>query len=57
MSQRADQSVDLVYLDPPLNSSQNYNMRYSAEGATAEHRAFRGSWTWDEAAAKRLDAY
>ena len=32
-------------------------MLYSAEGETAQYRAFTDTWTWDEAAAKRFDAY
>ncbi len=28
----ADQSVDLVYLDPPFNSNANYNVLFKAPG-------------------------
>ena len=31
-----DGSVDLVYLDPPFNSDQNYNVLFGAKGG---HRA------------------
>ena len=27
-----DESVDLIYLDPPFNSKANYNILYSTEG-------------------------
>lgn len=47
----ADQSVDLVYLDPPFNSGANYNIIFqpekkSAAKATAQIQAFEDTWTW-----------
>ena len=32
----ADASVDLVYLDPPFNSAQNYNAFFQEKDGTAE---------------------
>ena len=32
----ADESVDLVYLDPPFNSAQNYNAFFQEKDGTAE---------------------
>ena len=53
-----DQTVDLIYLDPPFNSSADYNMLYAADGGgDAQFRAFTDTWTWDDAAADRLSAY
>ena len=53
-----DQSVDLIYLDPPFNSKANYNVLYSSEGGNnAQYRAFTDTWSWDEAAADRFAAY
>ncbi|MCY4060153.1 MAG: site-specific DNA-methyltransferase, partial [Gammaproteobacteria bacterium] len=53
-----DQSVDLIYLDPPFNSKADYNILYSARGgADAQFRAFSDTWAWDEAAADRYAAY
>ncbi len=53
-----DQSVDLIYLDPPFNSKADYNILYSARGgADAQYRAFSDTWAWDEAAADRYAAY
>ena len=50
--------VDLIYLDPPFNSQQNYNMLFSPEGGgDAQYRAFADTWVWDTAAAERLDRY
>ena len=31
----ADESVDLVYLDPPFNSAQNYNAFFQEKDGTA----------------------
>lgn len=46
-----DESVDLIYLDPPFNSNAGYNLLFkSAEGAGAEAdagiQAFDDTWTW-----------
>ena len=59
MGQWDDQSVDLIYLDPPFNSKANYNQLYHTEEADdeAQYRAFTDTWTWDEAARNRLDMY
>ncbi len=48
-----DQSVDLVYLDPPFNSNADYNVLFSEHGekAAAQVRAFTDTWEWDTAAA------
>jgi site-specific DNA-methyltransferase (adenine-specific) len=29
-----DESVDLIYLDPPLNSNRNYNVLFKDESGT-----------------------
>jgi DNA modification methylase len=50
----ADESVDLIYLDPPFNSNQNYNVLFKeqrGERAAAQIKAFEDTWRWDEAAA------
>src|ERR1039458_9187972 len=46
-----DESVDLVYLDPPFNSAQNYNAFFQEnDGAAAasQIRAFEDTWTWNQ---------
>jgi site-specific DNA-methyltransferase (adenine-specific) len=46
-----DESVDLVYLDPPFNSSQNYNAFFQEKDGTAaasQIRAFEDTWTWNQ---------
>ncbi len=49
----ADASIDLVYLDPPFNSAQDFailhGVRPSPRGA-APVDAFGDTWTWGEAA-------
>lgn len=50
----ANESVDLVYLDPPFNSNANYNVlfaEHSGARAAAQVQAFQDTWHWDEAAA------
>jgi site-specific DNA-methyltransferase (adenine-specific) len=50
-----DESVDLVYLDPPFNSKATYNVLFEEQdgtGATAQIKAFGDSWHWDMAAAE-----
>ncbi len=47
----ADESVDLVYLDPPFNSNQDYNVLFKErDGARsgAQIKAFKDTWMWDE---------
>ena len=49
-----DESVDLVYLDPPFNSDQDYNVLFlekDGSRAAAQIKAFGDTWEWDDAAA------
>ena len=44
-----DESVDLVYLDPPFNSNADYNVLFaekSGEKAHAQIKAFEDTWEW-----------
>ncbi len=53
----ADESVDLIYLDPPFNSNAGYNVLFkSASGADADAsiEAFDDTWTWGEASKSAL---
>ncbi len=46
-----DESVDLIYIDPPFNSNQAYNVIFSeADGSSskAQIRAFEDTWHWVE---------
>ncbi|MBA4070999.1 MAG: site-specific DNA-methyltransferase [Gemmatimonas sp.] len=54
----ADESVDLIYLDPPFNSNANYNVLFAAKDghqAAAQIQAFEDTWRWDESAARQFD--
>jgi len=49
----ADESVDLVYLDPPFNSRADYNVLYKDElgdAPPAQVKAFSDFWHWVDAA-------
>ena len=49
-----DESVDLVYLDPPFKSNQDYNVLFAEHGtkSAAQIKAFEDTWHWDEMAAR-----
>jgi len=50
----ADESVDLVYLDPPFNSNASYNVLFAEKSGTkaaAQIKAFEDTWQWDESSA------
>ena len=54
----ADESVDLIYLDPPFNSNRNYNVLFKSEsGADSEAQitAFEDTWHWGETAEATYD--
>ena len=55
--QLEENSVDLIYLDPPFNSKTDYNILYGSSdsnGMPAQVRAFRDTWKWDSAAVERV---
>jgi site-specific DNA-methyltransferase (adenine-specific) len=48
-----DESVDLIYLDPPFNSNRNYNVLFKDESGSeseAQITAFEDTWHWNVAA-------
>jgi len=48
-----DESVDLVYLDPPFNSQAHYNLVFENQkqgSASAQAGAFRDTWMWGDEA-------
>jgi site-specific DNA-methyltransferase (adenine-specific) len=54
----ADESVDLVYLDPPFNSNANYNVLFKAPGgeqSAAQIEAFEDTWHWNDKAEFAFD--
>ncbi|RKZ29493.1 site-specific DNA-methyltransferase [bacterium] len=46
-----EESVDLIYLDPPFNSKRAYNVIFkdkTGEDASAQIHAFEDTWHWNE---------
>jgi DNA modification methylase len=46
-----DASVDLIYLDPPFQSSQDYNVLFAERDGTrsaAQIKAFGDTWEWNQ---------
>lgn len=53
----ADESVDLIYLDPPFNSNASYNILFKSPagaGADASIEAFDDTWAWGPSASAAL---
>ena len=53
-----DESVDLIYLDPPFNSNATYNVLFSQQDGSqsaAQIQAFEDTWRWDENAARAFE--
>jgi DNA modification methylase len=51
-----DETVDLVYLDPPFNSRQDYNVLFAEKDGTraaSQIQAFEDTWEWN-AESKRV---
>lgn len=49
----ADESVDLIYLDPPFNSNASYNVLFKSptgEQSRAQIEAFEDTWHWNDSA-------
>ncbi len=49
----ADESIDLVYLDPPFNSNKNYNILFNSpkgQKSEAQITAFEDTWHWGDEA-------
>jgi len=48
-----DESIDLIYLDPPFKSSQNYNVLFEEKNGSksmAQIKAFEDTWHWSQEA-------
>lgn len=49
-----DETIDLIYLDPPFKSDQDYNILFAERNgskAAAQIKAFDDTWHWDKASA------
>lgn len=54
----ADESVDLIYLDPPFNSKRDYNLLFKTpkgHQSDAQIEAFKDSWSWGTQAETELE--
>lgn len=52
-----DESIDLIYLDPPFNSKRDYNILFKTpkgHQSDAQITAFEDSWHWGEQAEKEF---
>jgi DNA modification methylase len=52
-----DETIDLVYLDPPFNSNQDYNVLFGEHGtkAAAQIKAFEDTWEWNTEAERSYE--
>src|SRR4030042_2706456 len=49
-----NESIDLIYLDPPFNSNTDYNLIFdekSGEKSQAQWKAFDDTWKWEKESA------
>ncbi len=54
-----DDSIDLIYLDPPFKSQQDYNVLFAERDGSrsaAQIKAFGDTWTWDTSAAAAYES-
>lgn len=53
-----DESIDLVYLDPPFQSGRDYNALFEEKDGSksaAQIQAFEDTWEWDQRSATTFD--
>jgi len=53
-----DESIDLIYLDPPFNSNRAYNVIFedkTGKKAAAQMQAFEDTWDWGEETQEAYD--
>jgi site-specific DNA-methyltransferase (adenine-specific) len=53
-----DETVDLIYLDPPFNSNATYNVLFKTpegERSHAQIEAFEDTWHWNARAEQAFD--
>ena len=52
------ESIDLIYLDPPFKSNQDYNVLFAEQDGSrsaAQIKAFEDTWRWDQSAAEAYE--
>jgi DNA modification methylase len=55
----SDESVDLIYLDPPFKSNVDYNVIFEEKSGTkaaAQIKAFEDTWEWDTESERAFEA-
>jgi site-specific DNA-methyltransferase (adenine-specific) len=55
-----DESVDLIYLDPPFNSNASYNVLFAEQDgsrAASQINALHDTWHWDQSAAHAYEEF
>ena len=50
-----EESINLIYLDPPFNSQSDYKSVFTPAGMHASLQVFVDSWTWNEESEKILE--
>jgi len=53
-----DESIDLIYLDPPFNSQATYNVLFrspAGQQSPAQIEAFEDTWHWTDEAEEAFD--
>ena len=53
-----DESVDLIYLDPPFNSRQDYNVLFAERDgsrSSSQIKAFEDTWEWNQEAQRTYE--
>lgn len=53
-----DETIDLIYLDPPYNSNANYNLLFKSPKGQSSHaqiEAFEDTWHWGEQAEREFN--
>ena len=57
---KQDETVDLIYLDPPFNSNADYNVLFQEQDgsqAASQIKAFEDTWHWDQTAARAFEEF
>lgn len=55
LSEMPDFGVDLIYLDPPFNSNEDYNL--AVTDSAAQEWAYKDTWVWGDKAAEEYQNF